>query len=289
MKKPFAHRALAASAILGLSLAGLTACSAADPAQGNAPTPAVSSSAAEAKAEPTVDPKLVAAQERNAPTRKESIKLLKADGIVVTDKLISTPDGKFPMLEVSKDSKYAKFTSEKHENGLPKGWTYKDADAAQRFGMNFMLQDIWDSTIHGMGKVSKNEVDAWNVHTSKKMTKELKNVKGYDRRDKTTPWMDWDDFKAAGYTYLYDESTPRIRSVNLKKKRSVNWEGGMFFEYAGTIDWNASTDTKPGIVENIKVKQDLTVKKVNGKFLVDSWDSRWDTDDEFLRAGMNDK
>lgn len=297
MKTPFAYRALAASAILGLSIAGLTACSSGVPPSADedtTPTASASSAApaAPSKVAPTVDPKLLAAQKRNAPAREESIKLLKGKGIEVTDKLITTPKGKYPQVSVTKSSEYAKFNKSKHTGGLPTGWTTKDADGAQRFGMNYMLQDMVDSSITGIGPVSKKAKEAWVVSIKKKWhPKWISTVTQAELEGVAfaPDWFENPEFLSAGYTYPYDEVTPRVRSVELTKVMSQVYKDQMYFEFEGKITMNTSTKDNPRVVDKVTWTLGFGVDKTADGYGMSGFRDHWQAYEETMKLPAKTK
>lgn len=228
-------------------------------------------------------------RKENETIRIASVKNLDERGLIVSDKVFKTAQGSYPKIEVSKTGEYAIFDESLQTNSLPKGWTKKDAAEAQKWGMDFYLQEVVDSPVSGAKSKAESaaEYKKWKERNASKLSVELRE-KLLDRPASENlfekSWTTDDAFIKLGYAYPYDGVTPRIKEVDLVLNESETYgTTDLYFSYSGVIEMNARTDKDESIDEFATVEIGYTVKKEDGDWKLSGLFMTWDFDSDRIK------
>jgi hypothetical protein len=253
------YRRTAGAAILGGAILLTSACSAL-PGESSTPTPEVTASP---PASPAASP---------AASKPSSIPAtLQRAGVEFTGRILSNSKGSYPEVTLNESSPLMKWSESKNnaEKGITAGWTKQDVEKAQQFASRFMLTKIIDGPANGDPSYANRWVKENKDLLHPQFRDDMVASATANGDDSLLVKESWHSEEGGNYGYVYDDSTPRIKALDISIDSSSNVsDRGMYFNYSGSYVMNTASDNGPSEqytdVQNIGI----SVIKEGGEFYI---------------------
>lgn len=212
---------------------------------------------------------------------KSTAESLAKSGMKLSGTTVETKYGSYPQTEMTEDNQLVKDQNLKAVDA-PSGWTQDDVAKGAVFGTNTVFNMSVDHRFNSDETVTPQLFNQWKkAHASKigkSLSSEYQSVTDPSTLMMThAPWTQAPGFKEAGFNYLYDGKTPRVRSSHYTVKDAYAYNGGVYYEIEGPVVWN--TTTKDGT--NIAMKSTVNIKSVvtkeGGEFKISGMQSTMTT------------
>lgn len=226
----------AVAALLGGAILLTSACSAL-PGENSTPAPEVTASA---PASPAAS---------HAASKPSSVPAtLQRAGVEFTGRILSNSKGSYPEVTLNESSPLMKWSESKNnaEKGITAGWTKQDVEKAQQFASKFMLTKIIDSPANGDPSYANQWVKENEDLLHPEFRDEMVASATADGDDSLLVKESWHSEEGGNYGYVYDDSTPRIKALDISIDSSSNVsDKGMYFNYSGSYVMNTTSDNGP--------------------------------------------